>query len=77
MGTGLIRKRRRLDIPAREVADLYRCGFSLYDIACLYEADEGTVRLRLREAGIKPRPPGARSRVKDSGGQLELQGAKD
>jgi uncharacterized protein (DUF433 family) len=50
------RPRDRADVPAREVADLYRSGWTVAQIAAEYQVAASTVLRRLGDAGVARRP---------------------
>lgn len=52
----------RVDVPVDELVRRYRIGWSIEDLADEYDCSTGTVRSRLRAAGVEIRQPGKRSR---------------
>jgi hypothetical protein len=54
-------RRDRADVPAAEVAGLYRAGWTVTQIAAAYRAATSTVLRRLDQAGVTRRPPSARA----------------
>jgi uncharacterized protein (DUF433 family) len=54
-------RRDRADVPAAEVAGLYRDGWTVPQIAAAYRAAASTVLRRLDQAGVTRRPPRARA----------------
>jgi uncharacterized protein (DUF433 family) len=50
------RGRRRADVPADQVADLYQAGWKVSDIAARYDTAASTVLRRLDVAGVARRP---------------------
>jgi DNA-binding CsgD family transcriptional regulator/lambda repressor-like predicted transcriptional regulator len=51
--------RRRADVPAGQVADLYQAGWTVSQIAARYQVAASTVLRRLDEAGVARRPTSA------------------
>ena len=67
-----------IELPVDEVAVRYEAGESIWTLGTAYGVDQKTIRHRLRAAGIKLRPPGARPGNKNGrrrGGPLCLLGA--
>jgi hypothetical protein len=78
------RRRDQADVPAAEVAGLYRDGWTVTKIAAKYRTAASTVLRRLDEAGVARRPAGVRAcfpvqeaarRVQQEGHQLRATGA--
>lgn len=62
----------RKDIRNDEIASLYEQGLSLNEIAERQKADPGTIRLRLKNVGVKLRPRGGGSHKKNQQNQGEI-----